>query len=196
MNMRRWLLSIASLLVFPGIILCKEYATTESGKKVILYDDGTWEYATEIVEPQSFEYDFRKAKWGMSVEQVKNSETAHFESEGWCEELTSYTLEYTGRIADITCTIGYTFRNEKLEEAGYVFLGEEYGGTEKFLFEKFKKWLIEKYGEPIKDITPWLTWETTTTIIKLDIVTVKGRKIVGINYFDKRVEEKSPIDDL
>lgn len=49
---------ILLLVLFLNVIvklIGDEYATTESGKKVLLRDDGTWEYIEEIVKEKSVE---------------------------------------------------------------------------------------------------------------------------------------------
>jgi hypothetical protein len=48
-------------------------AITQNGKRVLLKDDGTWEYAEKHLEQDSF-CDFRKTKWGMNKAQVMKVE--------------------------------------------------------------------------------------------------------------------------
>jgi len=53
--MKKVILLLVLFLNVTVKLIGDEYATTESGKKVLLRDDGTWEYIEEIVKEKSVE---------------------------------------------------------------------------------------------------------------------------------------------
>jgi hypothetical protein len=50
-------------------------ALTSGGRKVILKDNGTWQYA-EADRASTTNYDFRKTRWGMTKSDVIKSESS------------------------------------------------------------------------------------------------------------------------
>ena len=55
-------------------------AVTDSGKKVVLHENKTWEYLeNQTLINSSNEYDFRNVSWGMDVSQIKASEKLKIE---------------------------------------------------------------------------------------------------------------------
>jgi hypothetical protein len=120
--------------------------------------------STNIAHPQN--YDFRHTKWGMSMQEVKNTENG--------EPINKFSkgdvLTYTSTLLDEKVVIVYNFAFNKLVRAKYmfakysdslwrVFFGsfpQEKLSTGHFIldFEKFKKELTEKYGEPLKEGWP------------------------------------------
>lgn len=73
-------MSIILTIIFfliPLINFTDEYATTESGKKVLLKDNGTWNYVKESEESKLKEI----ASWKGSG--IKNTETFHISTKEW-----------------------------------------------------------------------------------------------------------------
>ena len=139
------LLSISfSILVFADQI-----AITENGKKVLLKDDGTWEFLKE--EPKREELcDFRKTNWGMNKEQVKKTE------KGKIVEEDENILTYQGNVAGLDCFVVYIFAEGKLVRAKYVFTETHSNKNDYILdYNKLKEILIKKYGKPIEDSQLW-----------------------------------------
>lgn len=102
---------------------------------------------TETEDPQAAQlYDFRAAMWGMSMEEVMESEKSKPTIK------TENTLDYITFLTGMRTQIGYTFKDNKLIRAGFFFLTKpktqnEY--ADKFL--QIKKELIKANGEPIID---------------------------------------------
>ena len=48
------------LILLIGISFCKQEATTSKGKKVFLFDDGTWKYAKDVINKDDFKIQIRK----------------------------------------------------------------------------------------------------------------------------------------
>ena len=98
-------------------------------------------------DPDAIEkYDFRKAHWGMSKQEVKDSEDGEpaLEKEN--------NLEYSTVMFEVQFQIGYTFFNDELIRAGFLMLtkpetNEEY--VEKY--NQLKKELTKINGEPVID---------------------------------------------
>lgn len=138
---------------------------------------------------QTEEYDFRKVRWGMSKEEVKNSEVFTVDSEG---EKSIWYNDVPGVLSHMNVDLGYFFIEGKLEKAAYLF-SFDYPHAEAYVydFEHLKSNLLEKYGEPALDKVVWLNefykdkeeylgyalenglveywviWETSTTSILL-----------------------------
>ena len=114
------------IVLFSISLFAQEKVTTESGKTVLLK-----------------EFDFRKTKWGNSVEKVKSSEAPTILlGDG-------NTLITRGSVAGLECTIGYCFVNGKLWRGVYAF-SETHSNKNMFItdYNSIKDILIEKYGEP------------------------------------------------
>ncbi|MCK5710881.1 MAG: hypothetical protein KAI07_10100, partial [Deltaproteobacteria bacterium] len=102
---------------------------------------------TETEDSQAAQlYDFRGAMWGMSMEEVMESEKIEPKIK------TENTLDYKIFLMGMQTQIGYTFKDNKLIRAGFFFstklmILNEY--PEKF--EEIKKELIKSNGEPVID---------------------------------------------
>lgn len=91
-------------------------------------------------------YDFRSTFWGMTVENVKQSEPRKPESES------ASHLSYKDRVLELDAVVGYHFIDKSLVEAGYAF-HEEYERERLYIdqYGKFKDHLSNLYGDPILD---------------------------------------------
>jgi len=106
-----------------------------------------------LVPALSFAQDkhiFRKTRWGMSKEEVKQSEGRKPDYE---EEM---VLGYSEKIAGMDVVLFYYFSDGKLYQAAYVDV-EKYTFENKYIddYKTFKKLLTEKYGDPILDKQTW-----------------------------------------
>jgi hypothetical protein len=96
-------------------------------------------------------YDFRKVRWGMTIDEVKASETNKMEDENVT------VIVYRCEVAGTDSSLEYYFTKGKLVKAGYIFQ-EEYRNLNNYIsdFEKIKKILIRKYGLPTIYDEQWL----------------------------------------
>jgi len=99
------------------------------------------------IDPDAIEhYDFRKAKWGMSMKEVRESEDSDpvLESDN--------TLDYSTFILGLQTQIGYTFYNDELIRGGFFFL-TKLDNNNKYVdkYLKIKEELIKVNGEPVID---------------------------------------------
>ena len=67
---------MSTLLLFlaASLLTADQTATTSDGNRILLKDDGTWEYITETTEEERNDYTFRRTKWGMAMSDVIKSE--------------------------------------------------------------------------------------------------------------------------
>jgi hypothetical protein len=102
---------------------------------------------TENIDEEAIEkYDFRKANWGMSMEEVKTSEGKEPELES------ENTLDYSTIILGMQTQIGYTFNNNELIRGGFFFITKpetNNGYIEKY--EEIKEELVKVNGKPVID---------------------------------------------
>jgi len=95
-------------------------------------------------------YDFRRVKWGMSKEEVKQSEGKEpvFEKEDG--------LGYKEELGGLDVVLFYYFRDNRLYQAAYSDM-EKHTFRNKYIddYKKFKELLIRKYGDPILDKQIW-----------------------------------------
>jgi len=143
---------VVLIVLFTISLYAQEKAITESGKTVLLKEDGSWEYVVESNESGVKEFDFRKTKWGFSIEEVKSTETGTL-----IPELNKPNmLGFTGTVGGLETLIGYYFVNNKLWKAAYIF-SETHSNRNLFIedYGIIKNILIEKYGEPINDNINW-----------------------------------------
>lgn len=137
------------------------------------------------------EFDFKRVKWGMSKEEVKEAETLPLTHES---EDDLWYRNVPDMRTHMNVDLGYSFNEGKLEKAVY-FLSFDYPHAEAYVydFEHIKSNLLEEYGEPALDKVVWLNefykdkeeylgyalekglveywviWETSTTSILLNL---------------------------
>jgi len=106
--------------------------------------------STLILFAEEAKYDFRKANWGMSKEQVKATE----DKKPDFENNTMLSYEVTISEKDFECA--YLFLEDKLYGSRYLFFGEH---TNKNLYiddyEELKDILTKEYGKPKIDKLTW-----------------------------------------
>lgn len=147
--------SFAYLLLFCWITITVMYsqqnAVTDDGRKVILKNDGSWEYLkTDSTKTSSNSFMFRKAKWGLTKKQVKSTEKGKIERDD------ERILAYDGKISGIDCYIVYIFAYDKLVRARYVFYPTHSNKNDYISdYSTIKTSLIEKYGTPKSDDKYW-----------------------------------------
>jgi len=96
------------------------------------------------------DFTFRKTKWGMSAADVKASEPLKIAKEEG--NLLCYKTSVLGKDVFIF----YFFIDDQLTRARYG-LAESHSNKNDFItdYEDFKKILLKKYGNPIKDESLW-----------------------------------------
>ena len=95
-------------------------------------------------------YNFRNTRWGMTQEEVIAAETMD------PIEKDKNSITYKTRVLEKDVALRYVFAQDKLIGASYM-LDDNYINSEQFIqtYAQFKKELIKKYGQPVKDITQW-----------------------------------------
>ncbi|NVO12271.1 MAG: hypothetical protein HXX16_20100 [Bacteroidales bacterium] len=164
-----------------------------------------------ILSVQSYsqeQFDFRKTSWGMSKELVKKSETSKYLNGD------ESILVYESAITGYECLIAYIFTNNILVRTKYI-IKESYSNQKNYDsdYNKFKKFLTEKYGQPTSDEEDWkddtfkneysywgyaisqghvkyLTmWETNTTDITEAFILQEDEVSIGIQYSSKKYHD-------
>lgn len=104
---------------------------------------------TLILSAEEVKYDFRKANWGMTVEQVKASEDNKPDFEG--EVASGFVLSYEVQIDSKNYYCMYFFLESKLYNSGYSF-SENHTNKNDYIYDydELKELLTKKYGEPSK----------------------------------------------
>jgi len=146
-----WLVLISLLSILSStVVFADQIAITEDGKKVLLKDDGTWQYVKAKPQKEDL-YDFRKTTWGMSKLQVKKAEKGKIPLED--ENLQAYKGIV---VSGLDCDIVYEFAQGKLVLAQYQFT-ETHSNRNDYIsdYNSLKKVLMKKYGKPIKDQQVW-----------------------------------------
>jgi hypothetical protein len=108
------------------------------------------ENISEAQTATTYQYDFRKANWGMSKEEVKATEDKKPDSEY------DNSLVYYVKIGGDDYLCGYSFLQDKLYNTGYVFVGEHSNKNDYIRdYKNLKEILAKKYGKPWSDRTTW-----------------------------------------
>jgi hypothetical protein len=96
------------------------------------------------------EYNFRKTKWGMSIEQVKLSESIDIAEEA------ENILDYKNSVIGKDVFVSYIFIDNQLVRARYA-LADSHSNKNDFIidYNDFKEILIKKDGPPEKDDSFW-----------------------------------------
>lgn len=141
-------------------------------------------------------YDFRKANWGMSKEQVKLLENKKPELEE--DNRLVYSVEIDGRDYDGI----YVFLENKLYRSQYT-LKDKYINKDSYIdeYKRLKELLTKNFGKPKKEgdisniySSNLTTWETSTT--RIDLLILNDLLIIGYEskelkkWADKIKEEK------
>lgn len=100
----------------------------------------------EVKHTERPEFDFRKARWGMSKDEVKANEPGKplFDIEN--------SVEYRIFIDDLQAQVNYKFQNDKLIRAGYYF-PTKYEDKNEYIktYEQLKEMIMEAKGPPVID---------------------------------------------
>lgn len=180
---------------------------TETGKRIVLKEDGAWEYADQGGQAQP-SYDFRKCQWGMSKAQVKNLEKSELLKEA------KEGLVYSGRVSSFPCFIAYFFAQDRLVRARYnitsrhEFPGgylEQYGELQSILEKKYglalrveQKWWDDlhqddeaSWGKAVAlgHLALWSSWETDTSEISLMLRGEEQQIFLEIEYCSKAMAD-------
>jgi hypothetical protein len=125
-------------------------AITTDGREVILSQDGGWTYRDTGAYPQ-VSPTFRRTFWGMSREQVQQSEETELIKEN------DEGLIFKGRVSRYPCLIAYIFGQGKLVRAKYHLLAEHAAPNDYIAdFEHVQGILTKKYGEAAEAETHWV----------------------------------------
>ncbi|MBF0406435.1 MAG: hypothetical protein HQM10_03705 [Candidatus Riflebacteria bacterium] len=111
------LLSFLFLVNFP--IYSQISATTEKGDKVVLLENGTWKAASESQDIFSIAssteiFDFRKAFWGFTPDEIKKTENTDIISES------ESMILYSDNVSGLKCLVAYIFTEGKLTRTKYI----------------------------------------------------------------------------
>ncbi|MCP4632940.1 MAG: hypothetical protein GY855_08430 [candidate division Zixibacteria bacterium] len=148
--------------------------------------------------------DFRNANWGMSIEEVKQTEDVGVFIEEM-ETRNGYRITYNSKIEGIPSTLSYYFKDNKFMQAGYEVVSESGNFTEQELDEKFNilnKMLISKYGEPkdkmdsraagiFRIVGRWYTPSDVEVGLMADKTTPAGRLVLNFKSPEQHKSEKS-----
>lgn len=143
-------------------------ATTEDGKKVVLHDNGRWEYLVENKKPTVTEkpdskrvhlvelikndlrFDFRNVRWGMSKKEVIAAEKATLVSRR------SDTLYYDVTFLGYKSSVVYFFDSNVLYKADFI-IHQTHIDPSLFYkdFNELKSYFTKSYGKALSDKLEW-----------------------------------------
>ena len=147
--------SFILILTLTSIAYGDQTAITEDGRKVLLKDDGTWEYIKEAPN-KSTKYHFRQTKWGMSKSAVKVAEKLDKVEENITEYPNGFAFKSS--VANLQCFIHYYFTEDDKLALGVYDFAEEYTNSNKHIddYNRIKSVLTKKYGKSFD--LPEITW--------------------------------------
>lgn len=120
----------------------------EVTKKIMIQREGDEERPEAIQETH-----FRRARWGMSKQQI-------LRQEGYPDRQENTNgldiIQYLQEVLNMDCLIGYVFAENKLVKATYSF-SAEHGDNNQYIqdYSKIRDILVEKYGKPLTDSALW-----------------------------------------
>ena len=146
----KYILFLIFIFFYFGFISisAEEQVITNDGRKVILHNDGTWEYVKNNTNSSSFK--FRKIEWGASKNTVKSIEKSKliFDEKD--------KLIYEDYVLTFETWIFYSFVNDKLVQGNYIFRNRHSNQTDFIAdYKNTKEKLIKKYGQPSEDEFFW-----------------------------------------
>lgn len=214
------LLTAVLYALCPLVCWAQRTAVSEDGRRVVLKDDGSWEYVQALAADGVA--GIRKVTWGMNRNQVKQAEELSTQDD--FRELVSYRV----RVAGLLATLEYKFDNDALISAGYV-IEDTYTNKSAYIdeYERLELLLTTKYGDPYRDDEIWRSiqfkehrqqwgaavrlghlayvteWQTDAKSIRLNLSSANNALDFSIRYYDPQLapgEAQSPeqkaLDDL
>lgn len=141
-------LSIAPKTIKGNTMIPLRFIGEASGEQVEWYGDSrTIQIGKQI---NLTKFTFRDTEWGMSKQQVINTEGRKPDYE------TDTILGYEGTITGFESLIGYYFVNGELYQGMYILSHQHTNKTDYIYdYNKIKKLLIDKYGQPTQDYIFW-----------------------------------------
>jgi len=141
-------ISLIILSLGPMSAYADEEAITLSGKRVILKEDGTWEY--KKVHDVN-EVTFRGIPWGQEAGLIKKS----ISEEPLYDD--DRVLSYKDSLSGLKAQYALFLANGRFIRGRYIFT-ERHTNDNLFMtdFEEIDKLLKEKYGNPKEHETSWL----------------------------------------
>jgi hypothetical protein len=104
----------------------------------------------DVIRSDGTTFDVRKARWGMSREEVKKSEDLQLLSQG------ADMLEYKFVLLGIQSRIRYKFTGDRLNGAEYLIEQDDVNPFRFYDdFVELKKYLRKLYGVPVSDDKTW-----------------------------------------
>lgn len=160
-------------------------------------------------------YDFRNVKWGMSVQNVIDSESLTLIANQ------DEQLFYSTSILNRECYLFYGFKNNNLLNSAGYFFKIEHSNFNSYIddYLEIQNALISKYGEPLENERIWNNdllknntqnwgtaismgylqyrslWKTETTKIILKMYGDNYEISLGLIYGDINYTPKSPATD-
>ncbi len=104
------------------------------------------------VETEPINYDFRNISWGMTIEEVRASESQQPSGED------DETLIYDNvDVGGFDATLVYFFSNDSLFSGGYFIEDNEHTNQNLYIddYNSLKEKYTQKYGDPITDDITW-----------------------------------------
>ncbi len=113
-------------------------------------------YLFPIAYSQQEETNYRMAKWRMTQEEIKKTETEEFVQKQKSKETGLDILAYKCQAGGIDCLIAYYFAENQLVEGRYIFMGQ-HSNRNLYIddYKEIKKGISEKYGKPKDDPSEW-----------------------------------------
>ena len=135
------------LMVGSGITFGDEEAITLSGKRVILHEDGKWEYV-KILDVN--EAKFRDINWGVPPEVIRQAIALEPIVD------TNDLIIYRDRVGNLEAELVFSLVNNCYVRAGYMFT-EDHSNRNLFLkdYECIGELLETKYGKPFMKDVNW-----------------------------------------
>jgi len=106
-------------------------------------------------ESTTQEYDFKKFKWGASINEVKSVEGEPLFDGDVSGQNAEYIVYETSAVG-LDMILGYYFCDDGLYKVRYI-LAEEHSNDDLYIddYEKFRSAMTKKYGKPLLDYVSW-----------------------------------------
>jgi len=103
----------------------------------------------------TYEYDFKKFRWGDSQDQVRLIEGEPFLANRIPEQNTDY-IAYRTRAVGLDMILAYYFNEDRLYQVRYI-LDEKHSNEDLYIddYTIFRTAMTKKYGKPLLDLEKW-----------------------------------------
>jgi hypothetical protein len=177
--MKQFTKKIIILSLIPNFLICTNISAKSTNKRSYINISKT------DSEQEDNSPDFRKIRWGMSIQQVSETEKSSPESQN------SNFIVYKDKLMELDTNVTYFFEKGKLIKASYLSEPSSNNPEDYIVnFLKIKKTMTEKYGIPFSDSSSDINFVSKEMYRQIGEVVERGGQSFDVKWETPRTKIK------